>query len=109
MDDRQKMDAAVIGGGLGGLAAAAYLARGGRSVVLYEKASALGGRAMTTTAGEFRFNLGPHALYSASHGIAVLRELGVAFHGSQPACSACRPSSKPRGCWPDSAASIRCR
>jgi len=87
MDDRQKMDAAVIGGGLGGLAAAAYLARGGRSVVLYEKASALGGRAMTTTAGEFRFNLGPHALYAASHGIAVLRELGVAFHGAKPGAS----------------------
>ena len=38
-------DAVVVGGGVGGLAAAAYLGRAGKSVVLFEKASALGGRA----------------------------------------------------------------
>ena len=45
MEDRKNVDVTVIGGGVGGLAAATYLARGGRSVVLCEKASALGGRA----------------------------------------------------------------
>jgi len=86
METRQT-DVAVIGGGLGGLATAAYVARGGRSVVLYEKAAAVGGRATTTAAGEFFFNLGPHALYAAGHGVAVLRELGVEFHGGKPSPS----------------------
>jgi phytoene dehydrogenase-like protein len=88
MEERTNMiDVAVVGGGLGGLAAATYAARGGRSVLLCEKASALGGRAATTQAGEFRFNLGPHALYAGSHGIAVLRELGVPFTGAKPSPS----------------------
>src|SRR5260221_7877061 len=88
MEDRTKMtDVAVVGGGLGGLAAATYAARGGSSVVLCEKASALGGRAVTTQVGEFRFNLGPHALYAGQHGIAVLRELGVPFSGAKPSPS----------------------
>jgi phytoene dehydrogenase-like protein len=88
MEDRNMTaDVAVVGGGLGGLAAATYLARGGRSVVLCEKAAALGGRAATTAIDAFRFNLGPHALYAASHGIAVLRELGVAFTGAKPSAS----------------------
>jgi phytoene dehydrogenase-like protein len=80
-------DVAVVGGGLGGLAAATYAARGGRSVILCEKASTLGGRAATTHAGRFRFNLGPHALYAGSHGIAVLRELNVPFTGLPPSPS----------------------
>jgi phytoene dehydrogenase-like protein len=80
-------DVAVVGGGLGGLAAATYAARCGRSVVVCEKASILGGRAATTHAGQFRFNLGPHALYAGSHGMAVLRELNVPFTGSPPSPS----------------------
>jgi phytoene dehydrogenase-like protein len=88
MEDRtSRVDVAVIGGGLGGLAAATYVARERRSVLLCEKASALGGRAMTTEMGPFRFNLGPHALYAASHGIGVLRDLGVPFTGSRPTAS----------------------
>src|SRR5262245_24435169 len=86
-DAQNRADVAVIGGGLGGLAAAAYLARAGRSVVLFEKASMLGGRAATTNLGEFRFNLGPHALYAGSHGIGVLRELEVPFRGGKPTAS----------------------
>jgi phytoene dehydrogenase-like protein len=88
MDDRTSMvDVAVVGGGLGGLATATYLARERRSVVLCEKASGIGGRAMTTDMGPFRFNLGPHALYAASHGVGVLRDLGVAFTGQRPSAS----------------------
>lgn len=87
MEDRKSADVTVIGGGVGGLAAATYLVRGGRSVVLCEKASALGGRAMTTVMGDVHFNLGPHALYAGSHGTAVLRELGVAFTGTKPSAS----------------------
>lgn len=78
-------DAIIIGGGLAGLAAATYMARAGRSVVLVERARELGGRARTTRdrAG-FAVNFGPHALYAGSAGVRVLRELGVAFRGSLP-------------------------
>ena len=105
MEDRTNMtDVVVVGGGLGGLAAATYAARGGRSVILCEKASALGGRAITTQIGEFRFNLGPHALYAGSHGIAVLRELGVAFTGGSRAprglCRRRRHQARPAGRLP---------
>lgn len=71
----------VVGGGLAGLAAATFLARAGRSVVLFEQSHQLGGRAITNARGDFRFNLGPHALYRAGQGVAVLRELGVEFSG----------------------------
>lgn len=88
MEERKMTaDVAVVGGGLGGLTAATYLARGGRSVVLCEKAAALGGRAATTVVDAFRLNLGPHALYAASHGVGVLRELGIAFKGAKPSAS----------------------
>jgi phytoene dehydrogenase-like protein len=87
MEDRKNTDVTVVGGGLAGLAAAAYMARGGQSVVLYEKASQLGGRAATTVMEPFHFNLGPHALYAGGHGIAILREMGVPFNGTKPSAS----------------------
>ncbi|MEW6299592.1 MAG: NAD(P)/FAD-dependent oxidoreductase [Thermodesulfobacteriota bacterium] len=77
-------DVIVVGGGLAGLTAATVLARAGRSVTLFEKASALGGRAVTQVRGGFSFNLGPHALYRAGHGVQVLQELGVPFTGGRP-------------------------
>ncbi|HEX5502261.1 MAG TPA: FAD-dependent oxidoreductase, partial [Thermomicrobiales bacterium] len=54
---------AVVGGGLAGLTAALYLARGGRAVTLFEKAHDLGGRAITEESEGYYFNLGPRALY----------------------------------------------
>jgi len=80
-------DLVVIGGGVTGLAVAAYAGRAGRSVVVCEKAGAVGGRAMTHALGEFRFNIGPHALYRRSHGVEVLDELGVKFSGGMPNAS----------------------
>jgi phytoene dehydrogenase-like protein len=78
------MDAVVVGGGLAGLAAAAYLARAGRSVAVVEKSSAVGGRARTQEQDGFHFNQGPHALYRGGAGIGVLRELGVEPRGGRP-------------------------
>ncbi|MCY0999428.1 FAD-dependent oxidoreductase [Myxococcus sp. MISCRS1] len=72
---------AVVGGGLGGLATAALLARGGCAVTLYERSKHLGGRAQTTDVEGFRFNLGPHALYRAGAGMRVLGRLGVKPRG----------------------------
>jgi phytoene dehydrogenase-like protein len=73
-DDR---GVAVVGGGLAGLAAAAWLARAGRRVTVYERASAIGGRAATLEREGYSLNQGPHALYAGGPGSAVLRELGV--------------------------------
>ena len=58
----KQIDVAVIGGGIAGLTAAAYLARGGRKVTLFEKAKAIGGRARSTAYEGFWLNQGPHAL-----------------------------------------------
>lgn len=78
------MDVVVLGGGLAGLAAATYAARGGAKVLLLEKAQACGGRAATQRIDGFSFNIGPHALYSGCEGEQVLRELGVSFAGRRP-------------------------
>ncbi len=84
MSGAQVVDVVVIGGGLTGLAAATLAARGGRSVILLDKAGAFGGRATTTASGEYSFNLGPHALYRGGPAEAVLGELGVAYRGAPP-------------------------
>lgn len=80
----QATKVAVVGGGVGGLAAAALLARGGCAVTLYERAKHLGGRAQTAEVEGFRFNLGPHALYRGGAAMRVLGRLGVKPQGSIP-------------------------
>jgi phytoene dehydrogenase-like protein len=75
----------VIGGGLSGLAAAAYAARAGHRVTLVEKAQAPGGRAATHDRDGYRLNLGPHALYLNGPATRVLAELGVTPRGKRPA------------------------
>lgn len=80
-------DVVVVGGGIAGLAAAAYAARAGRAVTLLERASYIGGRAITEERSGYYFNLGPHALYRAGPGVKVLRELGVPIHGRVPPSS----------------------
>lgn len=72
---------AVIGGGLAGLTAAAYAARGGASVTLFERSSGLGGRAATRETDGFFLNRGPHALYRGGAAEEVLGELGVPAPG----------------------------
>lgn len=74
----------VVGGGIAGLASAIYLARGGRTVTVFEKRRHLGGRAVTHLRHGFRFNLGPHAFYRAGYGAGVLRELGIPIRGGSP-------------------------
>jgi len=52
----------VIGGGLGGLAAACTLAARGYRVILFEKSTWLGGKAAVLQAQGFRFDMGPTIL-----------------------------------------------
>lgn len=69
-------DIAVIGGGLTGLTTAIYAARSGRSVILLEKDSHLGGLAQTARIGGALFNYGPRAMYEGSAALRILEELG---------------------------------
>lgn len=78
-------DVIIIGGGLSGLTAAAYLGRGGLSVKLLEKAHRLGGRASTDDHGGALLNRGPHALYRSGQAGRILGDLGIPFSaGSAP-------------------------
>src|SRR5438105_2920956 len=52
----------VIGGGLGGLAAACTLAARGHAVTLFEQSPALGGKAAALAEAGFRFDMGPTIL-----------------------------------------------
>lgn len=77
-------DVVVIGGGLAGLTAAAVVAKAGRSVVVHEKLSVLGGDARSVDKDGFIFNQGPHALYKGGRAEQVLADLGVTVKGGQP-------------------------
>src|SRR5690625_504636 len=82
MELKKKMyDAAVIGGGLTGLTAAVYLAKAGKSVLVLEKESELGGLAKTTNLNGALFNLGPHAMYEGGAALRILRELNCLPEG----------------------------
>jgi len=59
---KHEMPVAVIGSGLGGLAAAAVAAARGHSVSVYEKNSWLGGKAAVFDQDGFRFDMGPTIL-----------------------------------------------
>ena len=74
----------IVGGGIAGLATAVYLAQAGQDTVILERAKEIGGRAQTKESKGFHFNLGPHALYAAGAGRAVLDELGIEVSGHYP-------------------------
>ncbi|HXX48590.1 MAG TPA: FAD-dependent oxidoreductase [Myxococcota bacterium] len=78
---------AIVGGGIGGLAAAAFAARTGARVTLFERLSEPGGRARTRNEQGFAFNMGPHALYVGGAAIKALRELDLDPPGRPPATS----------------------
>jgi predicted NAD/FAD-dependent oxidoreductase len=54
-----RVDTAIVGGGLAGLTAAMVLAQAGQHVAVFEKSNEFGGRARTDRHHGFTFNLGP--------------------------------------------------
>ncbi|NIN71967.1 MAG: NAD(P)-binding protein [Gemmatimonadetes bacterium] len=75
---RQHLPVVVIGGGLGGLSAAASLARSGFSVTLVEQHIKPGGYATTFQRGPFDFDVSLHQTASAQEGLrATLEATGV--------------------------------
>jgi phytoene dehydrogenase-like protein len=77
-------DVLIVGAGMAGLTTAVYLARAGRTVVITEQSSSIGGRARTADFEGYHFNQGPHALYLAGPAVKILQELGVKYHGGSP-------------------------
>lgn len=80
----KKWDVVIVGGGLAGYVAAAYLAKTDLSVIVLEKGARVGGRATTTKVKTSYFNLGPHALSKKGPAVSILKELGVVLSGSSP-------------------------
>lgn len=78
-----RVDVAVVGGGLAGLTAAAFVGRSGARVTLLD-GRAVGGRARSAGREGFTLNEGAHALYTHGAALAALRELGVAVSGAPP-------------------------
>ena len=78
-------DVIIVGGGLAGLTAAAFAAKGGARTLVLEGAGELGGRARTRDVNGFLFNHGPHALYLAAAGMRTLKTLGIDPPGGRPA------------------------
>lgn len=81
----EKWDVAVIGGGMSGWVAAAYAAKAGMRVMLTEKASMFGGRALTVHKNGVFLSLGAHAIYRDGECLSILHELGATPEGNVPA------------------------
>ncbi len=80
------MKTAVIGGGLAGLTAAAYLSESDRAHgVLYERSPHLGGRAFTYEKNGFILNYGAHAIYGVDrHDLTEIgNELKLSFDSKE--------------------------
>lgn len=72
-------DVVVVGGGAAGLAASAYTARAGRSVVVFDRQAKLGGLVQSVERDGFVFDMGPRAVESAGIVLPMLEELGLSL------------------------------
>lgn len=67
----------IVGGGMAGLTAAAYLSRAGQRVLLIEKNKDCGGLVNTFARDGFRFDAGVRALEDAGIIFPMLKDLGI--------------------------------
>ncbi|NQX65388.1 FAD-dependent oxidoreductase [Paenibacillus alba] len=84
--EENNMKIAIIGGGLAGLTAAAYLSENPNiEGILFERSPQLGGRAFTYEKAGFTLNYGAHAIYGIDrHTLTNMeRELGLSFSSKQ--------------------------
>ena len=72
-----KYGAIIVGGGIAGLTAAAYLSRAGQKVLLIEKNSECGGLVNSFTRDGFHFDAGVRALEDAGIIFPMLKDLGI--------------------------------
>lgn len=70
-------DVVVVGGGAAGLTAAAYAARAGRGVALFERQERLGGLVQSVERDGFVFDMGLRAVENAGIVLPMLEELGL--------------------------------
>ncbi|WP_088041467.1 NAD(P)/FAD-dependent oxidoreductase [Bacillus sp. EAC] len=85
LSNDDKWDVVILGGGIAGLTASIYLAKEGKTVLLVEKGSKLGGRGISNNVGGAQLNLGAHALYTNT--LEILNEVGVNISGKTPKLS----------------------
>lgn len=83
----KQFDVAIIGGGIAGLVAAIELAQAGKSVVLLEKASQFGGRAISVKKNGASFNLGGHAIIKGGSAEEIFQDLGIRIEGGSPSAN----------------------
>ncbi|MFY0688247.1 MAG: NAD(P)/FAD-dependent oxidoreductase [Cyclobacteriaceae bacterium] len=74
---QNKYDTIVVGGGIAGLTATAYLARAGQRVLLIEKNAEFGGLVSTFVRDGFRFEAGLRAIENAGVIFPMLEQLGI--------------------------------
>ncbi|KGX91598.1 phytoene desaturase [Pontibacillus halophilus JSM 076056 = DSM 19796] len=70
---------AIVGGGLGGLSAAIYLAKAGYDVSIFEKNAHFGGKMMPVQLGTYHFDFGPNTITMPDVFKDVLRQGGETY------------------------------
>jgi phytoene dehydrogenase-like protein len=72
-----KYDAVVVGGGIAGLTSAAYIAKSGKSVVLFEKQPKTGGLVQTFQRNGVYFDTGLRSIENSGIVFPMLKQLGI--------------------------------
>jgi phytoene dehydrogenase-like protein len=72
-------DVVIVGGGMAGLTAAAYLCKAGRSVVIAEKEEQVGGLVNSFRYNDFVFDGGIRAIENSGIIMPMLRQLGISM------------------------------
>ncbi len=72
-----RYDTIVVGGGIAGLTAAAYIARSGRSVAIFEKQPKMGGLVQTFCRDSVCFDTGLRSIENSGIVFPMLKQLGI--------------------------------